>query len=273
MELSTDQWRNVEIGVAAVVALGILEYRVFVVAPRHRRLAEELARRELANIVEEVTPLNDQEKEDRRLAERQHDKDAAVSQNANSAAIKAAEEAIKGTMLVNGGSCVAMLTFVGALASGKIVTPSDIVHVAAPLFWFASGLGCALLASFCAYFTNLDIATSVSRKDFIWKHPYTETTPASQRAATRAEVARWIGIAVTVGSFACFATGVYTAKSSFEVLAKPSSVSSVQGSEWLEERIAAQEGENPNMWMKRGPFRAPAKSPSAFALPSPSGCA
>jgi hypothetical protein len=57
MEFSGQEVRGaVALGVAVVVALVVMVYRGVFVMPRRRRLAEALASRELANIVEETTP-------------------------------------------------------------------------------------------------------------------------------------------------------------------------------------------------------------------------
>jgi hypothetical protein len=49
-----------------------------------------------------------------RIAERAHDTETAFGVATNAAAVKNAEEAIKAALLVNGGSSVAMLAFVGS---------------------------------------------------------------------------------------------------------------------------------------------------------------
>ena len=86
-----------------------------------------------------LTP--DEERELRmRAAERAHDKETEFVKAANAAAVKNAEEA---ALLVNGGSSVAMLAFIGTLVSRDYLSPTQIAEITKPLVWFAWGVGAA----------------------------------------------------------------------------------------------------------------------------------
>jgi hypothetical protein len=99
-----------------------------------------------------------------RAAERAHDDEKGFGAKANEAAVKAAEEAIKAAILINGGSSVAMLAFIGTLASKELVSPFQLAAMSKPLVYFGSGLTAALIGSAAAYFTNLMIAASSNLK-------------------------------------------------------------------------------------------------------------
>jgi hypothetical protein len=93
-----------------------------------------------------------------RLAERVHDTETQFGAMANSAALKAAEEAIKTAILINGGSSVAMLAFIGTLASKDLLSPAPLSEITKLLICFGSGVAAAMLGAAAAYFTNLMIA-------------------------------------------------------------------------------------------------------------------
>ena len=150
-----------------------------------------------------------------RAAERAHDDERDFATAANAAAIKNAQEAIKAVILINGGSSVAMLAFIGTLVSRDFLSPSQMADITKPLMWFASGVGAAMIAAAAAYFTNLGIAGSSSRKMRNYEQPFTASTPSSIRHGKFGEVFRWIRVAAVIVSMGCFASGLITAQSAF----------------------------------------------------------
>src|SRR6266446_6671491 len=67
-----------------------------------------------------------------RLAERAHDVATQFGAKANEAATKAAEEAIKAVILINGGSSIAMLAFIGTLASKDLLSSAQLSQITSP---------------------------------------------------------------------------------------------------------------------------------------------
>jgi hypothetical protein len=108
----------------------------------------------------------------RRVAERAHDQEAAFGAKANEAAVKAAEEAIKAAVLINGGSSVAMLAFLGTVASKDLLSSDQLTAATSPLLYFGFGVGAAVIGSAMAYFTNLMIAGSSNRKRRDYQYPF-----------------------------------------------------------------------------------------------------
>ena len=153
-----------------------------------------------------VPPITSQQQPEMRMraAERAHDDNTAFGKDANSAAVKNAEEAIKAAILINGGSSIAMLAFIGTLVTKDFLQPAQIDTISWPLIWFASGVGTALIAAAAAYSTNLFIAGSANRKENSYEHPFVRGTAASRSAGLRGEIARWIGIVAFIGSMICF---------------------------------------------------------------------
>jgi hypothetical protein len=159
-----------------------------------------------------------------RAAERAHDNETVFGNAANQAAIKNGEEAIKAALLVNGGSCVAVLTFLGTLASRDHLSAAQIGAMVSPLFWFAAGLVAAMMCAAMAYFTNLTIAGTSSAKQREYETPFVRDTPASQRYRTRGEWFRWAAFICMAASLGCFVAGLYFSANAFRGLdasAKP----------------------------------------------------
>jgi hypothetical protein len=96
-----------------------------------------------AGMVDELTKLRVE------AAARAHYAENEFGRVANKAAVDSGTETIKAIVLINGGSCVAILTFIGTLATKDKVP----IGLATPLIWFAAGLVMAVIASAFAYFT------------------------------------------------------------------------------------------------------------------------
>jgi len=156
-----------------------------------------------------------------RAAERAHDETTAFGKSANDAAVKSGEEAIKAMILINGGSSVAMLAFIGTMASKEIVSPGQLVQISAPLGFFAGGLIAAMIAAAAAYFTNLMIAGSSNRLQREYEFPFLRPTSSSRRHHIAGEVFRYIAVLAAATSIGCFGWGVVKAQSAFSVLSQP----------------------------------------------------
>jgi hypothetical protein len=168
-------------------------------------------------------PSNADMKEQRaleiRAAERAHDSETAFGKAANDHAVKAGEEVVKAVILINGGSCVAMLAFIGTLASKELLAPSQIEEITAPLFSFGIGLLLAVIGGSAAYFTNLMIAGSSNRKGRQYGYPFLLSNPSTRRHTIAAEVFRYLGLLAMVLSIGCFGRGLFEAKVAFHSIA------------------------------------------------------
>jgi hypothetical protein len=125
-----------------------------------------------------------------RAAERAHDDEKEFGSAANAAAVKNAEEAIKAALLINGGGSVAMLAFIGTLVSRDVLSAPQLEAIPKPLLCFGSGVAASVLAAAAAYFTNLGIAGSSTRKERSYIAPFLRSTLASNRSARLGEVSR-----------------------------------------------------------------------------------
>jgi hypothetical protein len=160
------------------------------------------------------------ENTNREMALRAHDRESEFWKTNNDAAIKSGEEAIKALTLINGRSSVAMLAFVGTLASKDQYSSQQIAIIARPLVWFASGVGLAVVAACLSYFTNSAITRLSRSRARTWQHPYLQDGESSRRWGVIVEVFRTLTIAVAALSLASFGSGVWTAKQGFEQLPK-----------------------------------------------------
>jgi len=154
-----------------------------------------------------------------RLAERAHDTETAFGVATNAAAVKNAEEAIKAALLVNGGSSVAMLAFLGTLVSQHVLSSEQLGNAIRPLMYFGGGVATAIIASAGAYFTNLLIAGSSNRKERNYDAPFVRDTPRSPLRVRWAEAFRWVSIIFVAASIGCFISGLTSAGISFSNLA------------------------------------------------------
>ena len=154
----------------------------------------------------------------REHAQRAHDRNSEFFYTANAAATKAAEVAIKAGLLMNGGSSVAMLAFIGTLASKDQLAAQQINLLAEPLICFAFGVLATVVGSCLTYFTSLAVAGFASSRLTIWEHPYIKDGPDTKRYRITAELVRWLAIISMAVSVGCFIAGVFSAKSAFEQL-------------------------------------------------------
>jgi hypothetical protein len=157
----------------------------------------------------------------REHALRAHDREHDFFGVNNAAAIKSGEEAIKALILINGGSSVAMLAFVGALASKDQYTSEQLRVLANPLIYFASGVGLAGLASIMAYLSNRAIAAVSLSRLRIWEHPFVTPGPKTKRWTVTQGALVILTALIALASLASFGCGTWTAKHAFEQLPKP----------------------------------------------------
>ena len=170
-----------------------------------------------------TAPLTPQEALEMRMraAERAHDTETAFGTANNTAAVKSGEEAIKAALLINGGSSVAMLAFIGTLVSQHFLSSEQLSNAIEPLFYFGFGVVASIIASAAAYFTNLMIAGDSNRRERNYLHPFIRETPTSKNRLVLTEVFRWLAILAVGASIGCFIWGLITAKSAFSNLTQP----------------------------------------------------
>lgn len=147
-------------------------------------------------------------------AQRAHDRATEFEKSVNRDAVNTGAQTLKSLMLVNGGSCIAILTFIGTLAT-KHRPVSEFAH---PLIAFALGAGSSVVAGAIAYFVNLLILSSSRKMTREYGEPFIRDTDQSKRTRFFGEVARWIAVAFAAFAIGCFFYGLYSAYSAFQYL-------------------------------------------------------
>lgn len=99
----------------------------------------------------------------RNEAERAHDKSNAFHTYVNEATIEASNLALRTLVLINGGAAVAILAFLGAVASKDKVDFDQVGRVAGTLRFYAIGVACAVAAMAFAYLANFSWSPSKQR--------------------------------------------------------------------------------------------------------------
>jgi hypothetical protein len=116
-------------------------------------------------------------------AYRAHDKSIEFHTYVNQAAIDGANLALRTLIIINGGAAVAVLAFIGAVASKDKIDLTQIGLVAHTLRYFAAGVACAAAAMALAYFTHFFAAGVEGRKEKTFEAPYVRETPRSKMMA------------------------------------------------------------------------------------------
>jgi hypothetical protein len=143
-----------------------------------------------------------------RAAERAHDGEVAFFQAVNEAAIRSGENAIKAAILINGGACVAIMAFVGALASQGRIGTAQLTDVASCMVDFASGVAFGGAAAGASYLTNYCIAGLSASRTRHWDHPYVRPGQNFPRWRTTARIFQILAIGFALGSLVAFIFGV-----------------------------------------------------------------
>jgi hypothetical protein len=151
-------------------------------------------------------------------AKRTHDRTADFARDSNLAALKNAEVALGGALLINGGAAISVLTFVGGLVTQGKLPLAQLSEVASTLMWFAWGAALAVAAMAVAYFCNYSITANAMSLDWISTPPYTAETKTSKRWKRAAVCLQVLGIALGAASIVFFVEGMFSVKAAIASL-------------------------------------------------------
>ncbi len=158
--------------------------------------------------------MDENEKERRRLAERDHDAEREFRNDTSRAAIDASAHALRAFFIINGGAAVAMLAYLSRIGSIDEKADETLKLLAASLLWFGWGVAAAALGSGFAYLTNYCIATASGRRDFTYTHPHVRDNNSSKMWSAFATVFQVLAVLVAISSLVLFLCGIYAVKSS-----------------------------------------------------------
>ena len=113
-------------------------------------------------------------------AMRAHDVAIQRGVDARATAAESANIAIKSLTLINGGAVVALLAFVGALATNDSTQEVSIAALIVSIWWFAIGVGLSATTAALAYLVNMLDADIISSESLTWEHPFVEQSKMSR---------------------------------------------------------------------------------------------
>ena len=148
----------------------------------------------------------------RRDAERAHDKSDEFFHKLLEAAITAANLALRMSLLLNGGAAISVLTFIRSLPTDKKPL------VAGGLVWFAWGAASAVAGIALAYATNYCMAGVAASRERIWQSPYLRETRRSKLMATLNKGFHVAAVIVGTASLVLFISGMFAVKSAISHL-------------------------------------------------------
>jgi hypothetical protein len=154
------------------------------------------------------------------VAHRAHDIANEFQKWSNDAALNNANIALRTLVLINGGAAVALLAFVGSLATAVNEFEANVAVLAAPLQWFAFGVALAAFGIGLAYFTNYCTTGSSAASEHTYEHPFIKSTKASKRWRLAAITFQVLAVASAVTSLVLFVCGMFGVRA--VILALPS---------------------------------------------------
>lgn len=146
-------------------------------------------------------------KEQRRLAERYHDRNLTFLVKNNEDAVNAGNVAMRTLVLINGGAAIALLAFLGSLVSDN--EGEQLTLLAGPLTWFAWGVAAAAAAMILAYFVSYFSSRGSTARALSYDYPYDLETPASKRWASRETWSHVLALVAAIVSLSLFIYGMF----------------------------------------------------------------
>jgi hypothetical protein len=147
----------------------------------------------------------------REEAHRAHDNSTAFHTYVNQATMESANIALKTLIVINGGAAIAVLTFLGGVASKDKIDFASVAPVAMTIQYFAIGVALTLAAMAFSYLTNYLMVGIENSRHKTYTHPYVTDGPKT------ANKRRW-NILFHILSFGCaftslllFVIGMYVA--------------------------------------------------------------
>jgi hypothetical protein len=158
-------------------------------------------------------------------AQRAHDKSNDFHTYTNKSAMDAANLALRTLVLINGGAAVAILAFLGAIASKDKIDFEQVSHVANTLRFYAVGVAFAVAAMALAYLTQYFMVSVEHAKDRVWEHPFVKDTDKSRQMARLNRIFHVLSFLFALASLSLFIVGMWTTSSKVSHLIESRSVS------------------------------------------------
>ncbi len=126
------------------------------------------------------------------------------------ASLDSGRDALRASLLLNGGACIALLGFLASITAREASRSSLALIAPAKvgLSWFAVGAFLAALGAGLAYICNSLYAGAVAEKDKRFQHPYIFSNETADRLFWWARFVNWATVMVVFSSYACFVLGL-----------------------------------------------------------------
>jgi hypothetical protein len=157
---------------------------------------------------EEKDQLHDLVRED---AHRAHDNSVAFHTYVNQATIESANIALKTLIVINGGAAIAVLTFLGGIASKDKIDFASVAAVAYTIRYFAFGVALTLAAMAFSYLTNYLMAGIEMSRLRTFTHPYVSEGPTTANKKWWNRVFHILSFGSALASLILFLIGMYSA--------------------------------------------------------------
>jgi hypothetical protein len=146
----------------------------------------------------------------RRAAERAHDREDELWRLLAGAVTRDAQAAIRIVLAVNGGVAAAVLAFTAALVSRRAPLPmSSITPIVGSLKWFAFGAISAGAGAVFVYLTNAGYGAAAAGRERAWEHPFVLPTAAANRWRYAAYVFHALGALAALAGLGLFVYGLF----------------------------------------------------------------
>lgn len=172
---------------------------------------------------------NDLKKElreqDRLQAIRAHERFYRLSDRNDDATVASGTLALRSLMLINGGAAVALLAFVGTLATNDAKNSFDLLVITGPLMWFVWGVALSVLAIGLVYCTNYCMSCRDVNVKLTWKHPFIKKNDNYRYWHVAVVVFQIFTYLSGVGSLVCFIYGMYDIRMAIQIMTEACTVS------------------------------------------------
>jgi hypothetical protein len=114
-------------------------------------------------------------------AHRAHDTSDAFHTYVNQAAIESSNTALKTLIVINGGAAIAVLTFLGGVASKDKIDFATVAPVAYTIRYFAFGVALTMAGMAFTYLTHYFMTAIEGSRLKIYTHPFVVDGPGTPR--------------------------------------------------------------------------------------------
>ncbi len=144
-----------------------------------------------------------------RAAERAHDRETKLEDMFNENADRHAQAVIRIILVLNGGAAIALLAFVGALASRSTILLLEVGGISRHISRFIFGVIASSVAAMLAYATNFAYTASARFRVNNWEWPYVAETHRSRLLLYTGWAIHLLGILCAMAGLGFFIYGAH----------------------------------------------------------------